>query len=297
MFTTLRHFALPIALLASATSGWWSWGVPDLPDGTSSAPVAVFVSPADGAVVTESLSYGAVRVRAWDPDSSTDNGDGIDAVHMAVTDESSGRTVAWRTEFWPTYDFGPNLPDGTYTFTATAFSDFWSDDGAATTSITITLATEASPPAPTTTVPPTTVPPTIVPPTIVPPTTVPPTTAPPSVDEVAQAAAASLAELNGVRADAGLGHVVMNAEMTSFALDWSREMSRSGFRHSGGPYAENIAWYSDDGLSPQAAAEYFNVAWVNSPGHYANMTTAEWTEVGIGLYRDSSGWWATHVFQ
>jgi hypothetical protein len=27
-----------------------------------------------------------------------------------------------------------------------------------------------------------------------------------------------------------------------------------------------------------------------------NMTNTRHTEVGIGLYRTGSGWWATHVF-
>ena len=41
----------------------------------------------------------------------------------------------------------------------------------------------------------------------------------------------------------------------------------------------------------------FNTSWVNSPGHYANMTNARYTEIGIGLYRNADGWWATHVFR
>jgi len=85
--------------------------------------------------------------------------------------------------------------------------------------------------------------------------------------------------------------------MSTFALNWSQTMSQSGFRHSSGPYGENIAWYSDSSLSPAAAARFFNDGWVNSPGHYANMTNSRYTEVGIGLYQDAGGWWATHVFR
>ncbi len=85
--------------------------------------------------------------------------------------------------------------------------------------------------------------------------------------------------------------------MSAFALDWSAEMSRSGFRHSSGPYAENIVWYSDASMTPEQAARAFHDSWVNSPGHYRNMTNPGWTRVGIGLFRDASGWWGTHVFQ
>ena len=85
--------------------------------------------------------------------------------------------------------------------------------------------------------------------------------------------------------------------MAAFAQDWSAEMHRTGFRHSTGPYAENIVWYSDESLTPEQAAEQFHRQWVNSPGHYANMTNERWTLVGVGLYQDESGWWGTHVFQ
>jgi uncharacterized protein YkwD len=37
--------------------------------------------------------------------------------------------------------------------------------------------------------------------------------------------------------------------------------------------------------------------WVNSPGHYRNMTHDGYTTVGIGFWRsDDGGWHATHVF-
>ena len=74
-------------------------------------------------------------------------------------------------------------------------------------------------------------------------------------------------------------------------------MIATDFEHSSGPYAENIAWHSNGNMSPQAAAQHFNQAWVNSSGHYANMTNSRWTHVGIGLVPHESGWWATHVFR
>ena len=85
--------------------------------------------------------------------------------------------------------------------------------------------------------------------------------------------------------------------MSAFALEWSQEMSQSGFRHSAGPYGENVAWYGDVQISAEAAAAHFNSRWVNSPGHYANMTDGRYTEVGIALYQNALGWWATHVFR
>jgi len=112
-----------------------------------------------------------------------------------------------------------------------------------------------------------------------------------------QAAAESLAQLNATRAEAGLGPLTLDPAMSTFAVEWSQEMIRSGFRHSSGPYGENIAWHSNGNMSPQAAAQHFDNAWTNSPGHYANMTSTRYSHVGIGLVPHESGWWATHVFR
>ena len=130
------------------------------------------------------------------------------------------------------------------------------------------------------------------------PTTAAPTTTAAANDSaIAQATAESLAQLNATRAEAGLGPLSLDSTMSAFAVDWSEEMIVSGFRHSSGPYAENIAWHSNGDMSPAAAAQHFDGTWTDSPGHYANMTDDRWTHVGIGLVPHESGWWATHVFR
>ena len=106
-----------------------------------------------------------------------------------------------------------------------------------------------------------------------------------------------MAQLNQLRSNLGLGALTLDSGMSNFAYNWSQTMATSGFRHSGGPYGENIAYTSNNGLSPQGAASTMHGLWVNSPGHYANMTNPGHTSVGIGLFRNSSGWFATHVFR
>ena len=54
---------------------------------------------------------------------------------------------------------------------------------------------------------------------------------------------AALVLINQLRASRGLGPVSTDATMHEFARNWSVTMSQSGFRHSGGPYAENVGWY------------------------------------------------------
>jgi len=105
-----------------------------------------------------------------------------------------------------------------------------------------------------------------------------------------------LSLLNQLRASHGLGPVVPDATMTTFARNWSSTMSQSGFRHSGGPYAENIGWVGQV-TSPEDAALRLHNALVASPPHFANMVNPAWTSVGIGLHRDGTDWYLTVEFR
>ena len=124
------------------------------------------------------------------------------------------------------------------------------------------------------------------------------TSAPPSSDELSRAEAASLTLLNELRTSLGLQSVQMSdSQMSEFAREWSLDMRQNGFRHSSARWSENIVYYSAANMTPQEAAARFHDMWVNSPGHYRNMTNPDWTVVGIGFYHDESGWWGTHVFR
>jgi len=112
----------------------------------------------------------------------------------------------------------------------------------------------------------------------------------------AQAAAQALLLLNQLRAAHGVAPVVLDAGMSDYALSWSQTMARTGFRHSGGPYAENIAWHSLSVMTPVEAATTLHNMWVGSPGHLNNMLDPRWTRVGLGFYNDASGWWGTQEF-
>jgi len=73
-------------------------------------------------------------------------------------------------------------------------------------------------------------------------------------------------------------------------------MDESGFRHSSLPYYENIAWWSAEWVPPEIAAREMHDMWVDSPGHYSNMTRPGHTRAGIGFWRSGDGWHATHLF-
>lgn len=117
-------------------------------------------------------------------------------------------------------------------------------------------------------------------------------------NQLAVAEAFSLQLLNDLRTGLGLDALVRTATMDTFARTWSATMDSSGsFEHSGGPYGENIAWWSAGSASPEAAAAKLHELWVNSPGHYNNMTRSGYDEVGVGFWLSDGGWHATHVFR
>ena len=122
-----------------------------------------------------------------------------------------------------------------------------------------------------------------------------------SEDEFAElitAEAASFELLNALRASVGEAPLVRNPTMDAFARDWSSVMHDSGdFRHSQGPYGENIAWWSNGSADANRAADVMHDLWINSPGHLRNMTSSRYTEVGIGFWQGPGGWYATHVFR
>jgi uncharacterized protein YkwD len=107
---------------------------------------------------------------------------------------------------------------------------------------------------------------------------------------------AALLLVNELRASRGLGPVSPDATMTAFARNWSVTMSQTGFRHSGGPYAENVGWYRGSS-SPEAAALGLHNAFLASPTHLANMLDPAWTTVGVGIHTDGVSWYITLVFR
>lgn len=102
--------------------------------------------------------------------------------------------------------------------------------------------------------------------------------------------------LNELRAGLGLSRLTRDPALDQAARDWSRTMDLSGFRHSSLPYYENIAWWSAGSISPDSAALRMHDMWVDSPGHYSNMTRSGHTVAGVGFWRSGDGWHATHLF-
>ena len=99
-----------------------------------------------------------------------------------------------------------------------------------------------------------------------------------------------LDRLNTLRSSLGLSEVVMNKTYLEKAMTRSAEISLY-FSHTrpgeSGQYAENIA--GNRYATPEAVMN----GWINSEGHYKNLTHQDLTSVGVGCFQDNQGnyWW------
>jgi uncharacterized protein YkwD len=123
----------------------------------------------------------------------------------------------------------------------------------------------------------------------------------PSAAPVAVVAEATLCLLNGERADQGLAPLAANAKLTSAAAAYAQDLvagsyfshtgrdgsdvheriERTGYLRDDRPWrvGENLAWGTGALATPAAIVR----AWMNSPGHRANLLNAHYREVGVGI--------------
>lgn len=127
----------------------------------------------------------------------------------------------------------------------------------------------------------------------------------PSGDAAEVAAARVLELVNTERADAGCGPLRQDPELDALATAHSRDMrARDYFDHTdpdgltpwdradaagvSGLAAENIARGQPD-------ADAVVAAWMNSPGHRANILECSHTRHGLGMVAGAGGpWWTQH---
>jgi uncharacterized protein YkwD len=123
----------------------------------------------------------------------------------------------------------------------------------------------------------------------------------PAPETIGAIAAAQLCLLNGERADAGLPLLTLDARLSAAASAYAADLvAGSYFSHTGrdgstirtrldavgylpvdGGWAigENLAWGTGALATPGSIMQ----AWMNSPGHRANVLNPEYREIGIGI--------------
>ena len=122
--------------------------------------------------------------------------------------------------------------------------------------------------------------------------------------EGAQYANTVLNKVNELRSSLGLQPVTRYQELDSVAQDWSEQQAAannmshrpdftSAYPEGWTTGSENVAWRTAGG---DTGALIFD-QWLNSPGHYKNMTDPNVNSIGIGFAQTSDGkWYATQNF-
>ncbi|MCJ1676324.1 CAP domain-containing protein [Streptomyces sp. APSN-46.1] len=121
------------------------------------------------------------------------------------------------------------------------------------------------------------------------------------------AESAVLALVNKERAAAGCGALTANAKLSAAARAYSDTMARSGVMSHTGPdgstmttrvEAAGYGWsrLGENIARGQADAAAVMNAWMNSPGHKANILNCDFREIGIGLHKGDGGPWWTQNF-
>lgn len=109
----------------------------------------------------------------------------------------------------------------------------------------------------------------------------------------------ALTLLNQDRAKYGLAALKYNSQLTSLARSYAQDMIRRGYFSHYNPEGQSpFDRMSQAGISYKSAGENLAInssvpsaetAFMNSPGHRANILNSGYTEVGIGVVRTSSG--------
>ncbi|MCB5164578.1 CAP domain-containing protein [Streptomyces bambusae] len=108
--------------------------------------------------------------------------------------------------------------------------------------------------------------------------------------------------VNVERAAAGCGSLSVDGDLTEAAQGYSDTMAATGnFSHTGTDgsqpddriEAAGYDWsgYGENIAMGQADAAAVVDAWMNSPGHRANILNCKFTEIGVGLNTDGGPWW------
>ena len=122
--------------------------------------------------------------------------------------------------------------------------------------------------------------------------------------EGAQYADTVLNKVNELRSSKGLQPVTRYQELDAVAQDWSEQQAAANNMSHRPDFtsvypkgwttgSENVAWRTAGGDTGALIFEQ----WLNSPGHYKNMTDPNVNSIGIGFAQTSDGrWYATQNF-
>lgn len=122
----------------------------------------------------------------------------------------------------------------------------------------------------------------------------------PNIDDVKTLENEVIRLVNAERSKRGLQTLTANWEVSRVARYKSQDMANKGyFSHTSPTYGSPFAMMESFGIKYSAAGE--NIAkgqrtpqevmnaWMNSPGHRSNILSPSYTQIGVGVAKDSAG--------
>ena len=111
---------------------------------------------------------------------------------------------------------------------------------------------------------------------------------------------------NAERAKQGLAPLTLNTELSKVARTKSQDMkNKNYFDHNSPTYGSPFDMMKSFGISYTSAGENIAMgqktpeqvvqAWMDSPGHRANIMNSSFTHIGVG-YVASGNYWTQHVY-
>ncbi len=112
-------------------------------------------------------------------------------------------------------------------------------------------------------------------------------------------AAAFVRDINALRASKGLGALTVNRDLAAVANAWNNKMAQAGtISHNPNLAAQGPAGWTKLGENVGVGGTEISLhnAFVNSPGHYANLVDPKFTEIGVAVMQSGGRMWVVENF-
>ena len=108
-----------------------------------------------------------------------------------------------------------------------------------------------------------------------------------------------LSSVNSARASHGLRPYTLRSDLSSVAYSWSKHMAASSSLSHNPRLTSQVTNWRFVGENVGYASDWKTVmaAFMQSPGHRANILDRDFTEIGIGVVATSDRIWVTQVFR
>lgn len=110
---------------------------------------------------------------------------------------------------------------------------------------------------------------------------------------------AFVARINSLRASKGLGSLAVHGELTAIGRNWAGQMAAAGRISHNPNFASQVTanWAKlGENVGVGGSVDSLMQAFINSPGHYANLVDPAFTHIGVGVTFGGGRMFTSHQF-